>query len=207
MAQSQEINELATALAKAQASVRNPSKDKHNPHFKSKYADLAAGLECILPALSEHGLSVVQIPDVKPDMLILRTRLMHASGQWIEGDWLVARLNGGQLNPQMMGSALTYARRQSLFAMVGIAGADDDDGNEAAAVSAPAKKDPLDERISHAQAEKLMSEIVGAGANVKKLLAYFKLDDLREFTVRDLQSVNKMLDDVRASRKAKNDAA
>lgn len=133
---STEINELAKALASAQAEIRNPKKDALNPHFKSNYADLAGGLDCVRPALAKHGLSVVQSTGMDGDMMMLTTRLLHASGQWIESIYPVAKFPAPQ---QQVGSALTYSRRYSLFAMVGVAGTDDDDdGNVANTVKTPA---------------------------------------------------------------------
>lgn len=124
---SEQINELAAALAKAQGELTNPVKDKKNPHFKSSYADLAGGLDTIRPTLARHGLSVVQMTRADGDMIFLHSRLLHASGQWMEATYPVCRLG----KHQEMGSALTYARRYALFGLVGVAGDDDDDGNAA----------------------------------------------------------------------------
>lgn len=138
---SEQINELATALASAQAEIRNPAKDAVNPHFKSNYADLAGGLDCVRPVLAKHGLSIVQSTGMDGDMMLLTTRLLHKSGQWIESVYPVARFPAQQ---QQIGSALTYSRRYSLFALAGIAGTDDDDDGNAASrdkVPAPVVKD------------------------------------------------------------------
>jgi hypothetical protein len=125
---SEQINELASALAKAQGEIQNPSKDKVNPHFKSRYADIADGLVAVRPVLSKHGLSVVQATDIAEDgSVILRTRLMHASGQWLESLYPVGRLT----KHMELGASMTYAKRQALFAMVGVAGDTDDmDGTD-----------------------------------------------------------------------------
>lgn len=126
---SKQINEIASALAKAQAEIQNPAKDNKNSHFGNKYADLAGGLATIRPTLAKHGLSVVQLTHADGDMVTLHTRIMHSSGQWLEATYPVCRLG----KHQEMGSALTYARRYALFAAVGVAGDDDDDdGNTAA---------------------------------------------------------------------------
>jgi hypothetical protein len=137
---SEQINEIAGALAKAQAELKNPAKTAENPHFRNKYADLASGLDTIKPVLSQHGLAFAQMTYVEGDMMLLETRLMHAgSGQWLKSVYPVGRF---PMKHQEVGSAITYARRYSGFALVGIAGADDDDdGNEAqkADMRAPAK--------------------------------------------------------------------
>lgn len=133
---SESIAELAKALSTAQGKLRNPPKDSINPHFKSKYADLATVRDAVMPTLSACGLSVVQLPcEVGTDPALM-TLLLHTSGEWIE---TVMRLRPQQQTPQGIGSALTYARRYALQAIAGVAADDDDDGN---AASQPAKQQP-----------------------------------------------------------------
>lgn len=135
--QSEQINELAAALAKAQGDMKNAALNRTNPHFKSRYADLAAIRDAVIPALTKHGLALVQYTDWTADGLTLRTRLTHASGQWIESTYPLPVVLD---KPQAMGSALTYARRYSMAAMCGISAEEDDDANAAqgAAVQKPA---------------------------------------------------------------------
>jgi len=126
---SDSIEHIAKALSAAQGEITNPAKDQTNPHFRSRYADLAGGLVTIRPTLAKHGLSVVQMTHLDGDMVTLHTRLLHSSGQWIESTYPVCRTT----DHQKMGSALTYSRRYTLFALVGVAADDDDDdGNTAA---------------------------------------------------------------------------
>lgn len=132
--QSEQINELAVALAKSQAVLKNPGLDASNPYFKSRYCSLANLIASCKP-LAEHGLSFTQVMTVIGDKLFLATTLMHASGQWIRSFNPI--ISKDQSNPQAVGSAITYARRYGLQAIVGLVGDDDDDGNEAA--KAPAK--------------------------------------------------------------------
>lgn len=120
---SDDIGALASALAKAQGEIQNPHKDAVNSHFRSRYADLSGGLEAIRPALAKHELAFVQTTARNGDDLALITRLMHASGQWIESTYPVCKIGPRQIE---MGSALTFARRYALFALVGIAGSDDE---------------------------------------------------------------------------------
>jgi hypothetical protein len=146
MQMSAEINEIAAALAAAQAIIKNPDKTKVNPHFKSKYADLATGLDCIRPALSANGIAIVQATEIGRDgMLTLVTRLVHSSGQYFGCTYPVA----GGMDHQKLGAALTYAKRQALFTIVGVCGDDDDDGNVASANGgAGGGKEPeLDESV------------------------------------------------------------
>lgn len=124
MKMSTEIKDLATALAKAQGSLKAAEKDGKNPHFKSSFATLESVWDSIRKALSENGLSVSQPFDISADgQLILTTVLMHSSGQWISGSRI---LNPVKNDPQSVGSALTYARRYDLCAMVGQVQGDDD---------------------------------------------------------------------------------
>ena len=121
MTTSEHINEIAAALAKAQAGMKNAALNKVNPHFKSKYADLAGIRDTVIPSLTANGIAVVQTLDNEAVL----TRLMHTSGQWIESRCQIP--NGGDM--QKMGSAITYARRYSLSAICGIAADEDDDAN------------------------------------------------------------------------------
>ena len=123
----EDLDALATALAAFQSTFKNPPKNKTNPFFNSTYVDLADALDVVRKGLSEHGLSFIQLTSAGEDRVILHTRLLHVTGQWIEGTYPVTKL----AKAQEMGSALTYARRYALFALVGIAGEDDDDGNVA----------------------------------------------------------------------------
>jgi len=142
MRTSEQIDQLATAIAAAQGVLKNPPKLKTNPHFKSQYVDLSDGLAAVRECFSKHHLMFIQGTTVTDGgMIVLHTRISHKSGQWIESDYPV----GGLGRPQEMGSAMTYARRYALFSMVGIAGEDDDDGNAAqSAETAPAKAKKAD---------------------------------------------------------------
>jgi hypothetical protein len=137
---SEQINEIATALAKAQGEVENATKNAKNPHFKNDYADLAEVLATVRPVLSKHGIAVVQMTAIEGDAMVLHTRLIHTSGQWLESVHPVSKLPE---RPQTIGANETYARRYSLAAICGIAQADDDlgDGKKAAPASAPAPVD------------------------------------------------------------------
>jgi hypothetical protein len=144
MRTSEAINEISAALAKAQGSIQNPHKEAENPAFKrgntaSTYADLSSGINAIRGALSSNGIAYVQSTRLDGEVLLVDTRLTHTSGQWIESEFPACRFPA---KPQDVGSAITYARRYSLFAIVGIAG-EDDDGNAANASETPAQKKPI----------------------------------------------------------------
>lgn len=129
MQTSEHINELATALAKAQGQIRAALKDSINPHFRSRYADLSAVWDACRAELSSNGLSVIQTPTAaEPGHAALTTMLLHSSGQYIH-DTAITRLTKD--DAQGLGSAITYLRRYSLAAMVGVVADEDDDGNTA----------------------------------------------------------------------------
>lgn len=130
---SESIAKLAMALAKAQAQITFAAKDATNPHFKSKYADLAAVWEACRKPLSGNGLSVVQLPSTDGLKVTLTTVLMHESGEWISQD---LTMTASANTPQAIGSCITYARRYALSSVAGIA-QDDDDGNAASNKAVP----------------------------------------------------------------------
>jgi len=129
---SEQINELATALSKAQDAMGGAAKDAKNPFFKSKYADMASVVRAVKQPFADNGLSYSQFPLMQEDKVGVETILMHSSGQWISSVLVVPMT---KKDAQAAGSAITYARRYSLQAIAGIP-AEDDDGN---AASAPAK--------------------------------------------------------------------
>lgn len=127
--QSASVSKLFAALVAAQAEMRNPPKDSTNPHFKSKFADLATVLDTVKPTLAKHRLGVVQLPtEVEGVGPALSTMLIHESGEFVRS---TIGLRPGKQDPQGIGAALTYARRYGLQAVLGITADDDDDGNHA----------------------------------------------------------------------------
>jgi hypothetical protein len=148
---SEQINELVTALAKAQAEMQNAPYNQTNPAFKSKYADLASIRDATIPSLTKHGLSLFQMTKLNGEGMSLVTRLAHSSGQWIESTYPLPIAD----RPHIMGSAITYARRYSWAAICGIAAEADDDGNEAQEGSKNGKSLPaLPARKSSAAAKR-----------------------------------------------------
>ena len=139
MNRSDSIANLAKALALAQPHISNPALDAVNPHFRSRYATLAAHIAAVRAPLAAQGISVVQ--STRIDVLgavVVVTSLIHSSGEWISSE--LALPSGA--TPQTYGSALTYARRYALAALCGIVGDEDDDAN-AATPPAKAKEAPV----------------------------------------------------------------
>jgi hypothetical protein len=133
------IDQLATALAKAQGAYLPAVKDSRNDHYKSKYLDLFGVWQSCRDALSKNGLCVIQAPSEKSasdgSTVTFACRIVHTSGQWIESELTIRPMKS---DAHGIGSAITYARRYLLASMVGVAPEDeDDDGN---AASAPAQR-------------------------------------------------------------------
>ena len=158
--QSDSLDALAPALAKAQSEMNGAQKSAKNPHLNARYADLASVRDAVRGPLASHGFSVVQTVIPRPKTLVyervveqkgrevrstiqvlasVRTTLLHSSGQWIAGEQPIA---GDWGDPQKIGSAITYARRYGLAAICGIA-QEDDDGHSASHRPPP----PRDDRI------------------------------------------------------------
>ncbi|NBT33692.1 MAG: hypothetical protein EBT13_17805, partial [Rhodobacteraceae bacterium] len=125
---SDQCGEFAAALATAQGQMSNAAKDSENPHFRSKYADLASVIDAVRPHLSAVGICFQQFPTTKGKAVSVTTIFRHKSNQWTACT-LTAEARAS--DPQSVGSAVTYLRRYGLMAMAGIAPAEDDDGNGA----------------------------------------------------------------------------
>jgi ERF superfamily len=154
MNQSESIADLAAALSKAQASITGALKDSANPFFKSKYADLASCWDACRKPLTDNGLAVIQTIEAGEGRAVLVTTLAHLGGEWIKSYCPILTKDD---SPQALGSAITYARRYALAAMVGLAQIDDD--AEAAQgrhkVSAPQNPELLAKIAATATAEEL----------------------------------------------------
>ena len=160
MKQSESITDLATALCLAQAEMGGAVKDSNNPFFKSSYADLTSVIKVIKQPFANHGLSFVQLPVTSDGGkgVGVSTMLMHNSGQWVQSEYLLPM---DKITPQGAGSAITYARRYALQALVGIPSVDDDSEmamyrNEPAPVAIPHK------RVSKALMQSCMVLIIEA---------------------------------------------
>jgi hypothetical protein len=122
------MNKIAAAFVAAKKEFAPALKSSTNPHFRSKYADLAGCLEAVNDALLNNGIAVYQETSADLDGVTVETVFMHESGEVLRGGKL--HVPAAKQDPQGYGSALTYARRYSIMAACGIA-AEDDDGNAA----------------------------------------------------------------------------
>ena len=142
-----DVGALFAALAKAQGQMGAAKKGAANPHFKSKFADLASVLEAILPPLNANGLALVQMPGHSEDKVTLTTMITHSSGGWMCSK--AATALGRKNDAQAVGSAITYLRRYCAQAALALPAADDD--GEAAmgrgnSRPAPAKPKPAPQK-------------------------------------------------------------
>lgn len=197
--QSDQINELMGALAKAQGVMKAAIKDSTNPHFKSRYADLASVWDACREALSVNGLAVIQTMDVINEKQALITTLGHTSGQWMKSIMLLPIQRPG---PQELGSCLSYCRRYSLASMVGVF-QDDDDGERAqvsyrdAPHSKPRPK-PVEENVplSDDQCDKIDTLIneMDDGEYLKKLCGYLNVHSVFDASSRDYEKIIKSME-------------
>jgi hypothetical protein len=156
---SETIGAIAAALAKAQAELTNPEKSlvatirslfPRDPERTFRYAPLSSGLDVIRKTLGRHEIAAVQSTEIDKEAGLIRltTILAHASGEWLASDWPVCAL-ADTAAPHRMGAALTYARRYSLFSLVGIAGEDDLDAPDLNVTPRPASAANGKEGLAH----------------------------------------------------------
>lgn len=150
------MKQIATALLKAQSEMSNPKKGATNPFFKSKYADLNAIREAVIPTLNSNGISVLQ-PIVHTDgKNFVKTILLHESGEFLES---VTEIIYNKVNDaQAQGSGISYARRYALQSFVCV-GADDDDGQKAVQNKPNATKEVMDKaKVANATIEQIKTK-------------------------------------------------
>lgn len=132
MRTSDQINEISTALAKAQGVMKNPEKNKKatiptktGGGYSYDYADLPSTFDTVRRELSEHGIMHTSAPRFVDGQYLLFSRLSHASGQWIEAEWPLPNLS----DPKQLAAAITYGTRYLFNSLCGIAGDDDLDSD------------------------------------------------------------------------------
>jgi len=153
---------IATALVKAQKAFGPALKTASNPHFKSRYADLAACVEAVIGGLNDNGIALIQKCYDCTDGVMVETMFVHESGEMLECG--ILHVPAAKHDPQGYGSALTYARRYSLMAACGIA-PEDDDGN---AGSKPVPK------VSDATVNALLDDIAESNTHGDLREAFFQ---------------------------------
>jgi len=131
------MSNIYTALAKAQSEMGKALKDSKNPHFGSKYADLASVMDACRAALTSNGICVFH--EVRQDEISRNMMTVLAHGESDTRVEIAIPLILGKNDMQGLGSAMTYARRYGIMALTGLA-PEDDDGNAAAAAAPKASK-------------------------------------------------------------------
>jgi len=185
MRMSETTSEIATALAKAQGQIDDAAKSTINPHFRMKYADIAAVRAAIREPLSVNDLCIVQAPRTVEGGVEVETMIMHKSGEYMAE---TLKMPLAKHDAQGVGSAITYARRYGIMSMLCLA-SDDDDGNaavESAKDTKPEKADPdtIKKLLAEGQekskegVEKLRSWYAGLSAKNKKSIDPEQLNKL-----------------------------
>lgn len=160
--------ELNKALCKCQLELKPAVKDSINPHFKNRYADITSIIEALRDPMASNGLSITQTTRYEGGVLLLITTLRHISGEEVDSVYPIIPV---KQDPQGFGSAMTYARRYSIQAMLMVP-SDDDDGHQASQPAKPAKKAEDTNHRSHIEA--MLNFMHGAGVSEEQVLA--KLD-------------------------------
>lgn len=181
----QGIGNLFAALAKARKSFKPVLKSSQNPFFKSKYADLAEVIDATKDGLSDNELAIVQPPCFRRSdgTVEIYTFMGHSSGEWIKS---ILDMPVTKLDPQGVGSAITYGRRYSYSGMVSVASEVDDDGNSASgkkAKDAPPEEteEEFDQRTDSqknlypSQIQEIDKAIKATGKTEEEVLAYLGL--------------------------------
>lgn len=123
-----ELDKLAPAVVKLQSLLSPVDKSADNPFFKSKYAPLPEVRAALQPLLASCDLALVTMPTIIEGQNGLHFYLFHASGQYLDGQWL---LTPAQRTPQGEGADTTFKQRYGIMAITGLVADDDDDGNQA----------------------------------------------------------------------------
>ena len=162
------MKQIAEALVKAQKGFSPALKQSNNPHFRSKYADLATCVEAVIDALNNNGIALMQMTHECQDGVTVETVFIHASGELLSAGKL--HVPAVKHDAQGYGSALTYARRYSLMAACGIA-PEDDDGN--AAVKTPPRGGVISAPQQHAPEPKPQEVVKGTAEVVDFAMQIF----------------------------------
>lgn len=183
MRQSESINEIAAALAKAQGEMEPAVFDRVNPHFKSKYATLTAIMDTVKRPLAKNNLAVVQSLEGSRDAMYLVTKIVHSSGQWIADDGIPLVLDKN--NMQGLGSAMSYAKRYGISSLLTVVADEDDDAE--GAVGRPESKQVTQQKAAPPKKQKpaesidLSEVIVPMGSLSGKKLKDIEPEQLQVF--------------------------
>jgi len=186
------VDQLATALCKAQGEFSVATKNQKNPYYKSLYADFEAIVNASRPAMVKYGLSFVQSIITEDNHNYLVTILLHSSGQWIKSK---AQHNPPKSDIQSLSSYNTYLKRMCLQTLIGVVTSNEDDDGEVA--TAPLRQSPTNNfhqnmtgRINETQLEIVNSL---SETTKEKILEFNKINSLNELTVEQYDKIMTML--------------
>jgi hypothetical protein len=172
---------LAKAMSLLQGEVEDVKKDKKG--YGYNYGDLAQVLKILRPLLVKNSLAVIQFPGFIEDRVSIETLIMHESDEWVCGRLEIPVTVGkGMIPAQACGSTISYGRRYSLFATMGMAAEDDDLGSIAAnPISVPP--------ITEEQLTKIRIFVNGDASRINKMCKHYRVNDLAELNVKQASSV------------------
>ena len=191
MEQSESVNELATALAKAQAEIRNPGKNTKNTFFKNEYADLTAVLGCIRPVASANGLSFIQAVEAYNGNVAVTSQITHSSGQWIKQVASVEVPKTSKNPIQDLGSMATYLKRYQAQSIWAICGDEDTDAQDLGI------EDISDEKVAH-----LDAMLDATKSSKEAFLKVYGVENLKSLTDSQYQKAKKQLQQKKAKQAA-----
>ncbi len=194
---SEQLNELFSALAKAQAEMAVAELSSSNPFFKSKYADFTTIVKASRPSLTKNGLCVIQQILPNEGFGTLHTVLGHSSGQFIESQVEIKPIKA---DVQSVGSYITYLKRYSYAALVGLTTGEEDDDGEAAVQRgkspAPEAPKPVEvEYITTEQYAMLCDDLEGQYELKQSIIDALTIDDLKKIPKSKFNSVRKFIHD------------
>ena len=196
MKTSKKFKDVISAFIKAQASMKAAVKDSVNPHFKSRYADLAAVWDAVQQPLADNDLAVIQDVSTDENGVQVTTRIFHSSEQWIECGPITIPVD--KRNAHGVASACTYGRRYGLSATFGVI-TEDDDGN-AAVESAP-------KTISEKQQQELQEALDAIETSAQSLSQAMKVTSLKSIPVSRFKEAQQKIADRKARLEAQDEAA
>ena len=191
MEQSESVNELATALAKAQAEIRNPNKNTKNTFFKNEYADLTSVLGCIRPVASANGLSFIQAVEAYNGNVAVTSQITHSSGQWIKQVASVEVPKTSKNPIQDLGSMATYLKRYQAQSIWAICGDEDTDAQDLGI------EDISDEKVAH-----LDAMLDSTKSSKEAFLKVYGVENLKSLTDSQYEKAKKQLQQKKAKQAA-----
>ena len=189
--ESDQLNEFALAMSKAQGKMKRAAKDCNNPFYKSKYADLSSVSDAIKEVFEENEIAVVQRTEDVVDRITVCTKLVHKSGQWVKSKNSISAFITEKadkydkssnvmiqrpMNCQEIGSVITYFRRFQLAALAGVCPEDDDANNVSGKhVISPVQQkivsQPKIDKATYSTLIKVLDQVPDCKAHMKSYLA------------------------------------